>query len=845
MRSRSELKYSILLVFSITIGVLSIISLQIHSVNAETISPLLTFGSPGSGQGQFILPRGIAVDSSGNIYVSDRDGTRVEKFDPSGHFLSSINGLANPEGIAFDNSGNIYITEVGKQRVDKFNSTGTFLSSFGTPGFVGPGGVSDPSWLNDPERIAIDSSGNIFVTGGSGPITKFDPSGKFLPSFSSYDSHHGFFEGPSCIVQDNLGNLLVNSGMDTIDKFNSNGTLEFSFGNQGKGNGQFFNLKCIAVDSSGNIYAVDQANHRVQKFDQSGNFLLSFGSELSCWVTSSDYDCAKVLSSSNSTGLKQNCLQWENYECSISLPLGQKGTANGLFTSASGIAIDSLGNIYVADEEQNRVQKFDSSGKFLLSFGSAGSNNGQFKQPEGIAIDKDDKIYVADSFNNRIEIFDSKGNFMSSFDSIAINTGNHHFSYPWAITFDSSGNIYVADSGNSRVEKFNSKGAYLSETGWGSPQCMQSCRENGELINAQGVTVDNLGNIYVLDQTQARVQKFDPAGNYLLSFGSPKPFLYPEGITIDGSDNIYVADSSNIVKFNSTGARVSSFGSSVLYSTIPGSPSDVALDSLGRIYVTDTNHGRIVVFNSTGSVISSFGIQDTPIGIAIDKKSDRIYVTGIHTDRVFVFSTSQLSNTTSTFVPQKQAIQLNDNLTALSLAVRLATNSPQFQSLVTGYNYCFSSDFNENGPVPQGGIGLTRYGLAFELYKGPIKPGAAVKVVEVFVDPALTRVLDVTINGASYMGSSLSASSQVTASSIVVGTSASSQTDTLSEIKKWSGLSPVSSISDAVLLNDMNMHGTHIPSWLKKVAEWAVDGKISQDDFVNAIKYVDENGITK
>ena len=129
--------------------------------------------------------------------------------------------------------------------------------------------------------------------------------------------------------------------------------------------------------------------------------------------------------------------------------------------------------------------------------------------------------------------------------------------------------------------------------------------------------------------------------------------------------------------------------------------------------------------------------------------------------------------------------------------------------------------------------------MAFELYKGPVEPGKAVKVVEVFVDPTLTNVLDVTVNGASYMGSAKSTSVSQTFPSAI---GSPSQTEFINEIKKWSG---TSSISDAVLLNDMNMQGKHIPSWLKKVAEWVVDGQISQNDFVNAIKYVDENGITK
>lgn len=275
--------------------------------------------------------------------------------------------------------------------------------------------------------------------------------------------------------------------------------------------------------------------------------------------------------------------------------IGASGTGDGQFASPRDVAIDSQGNIYVADRENHRIQKFDSSGTYITQWGSFGTGNGQFKYPRGIAIDSSDNIYVADCDNYRIQKFTSAGVYVTKwgnystgngglkyvsdvmidgsnnvyasdlFDNYRVNkfntsgtyvtkwgsqgSGNSQFNVPYALAADSSGNVYVVDSGNNRIQKFNSSGVYQSQFGsYGSG--------NGQLNAPSGIEIDSSGNIYVSDSGNSRIQKFDSSGNYLAQFGSSGTgngqFNDPQGIEIDSNGDIYIADYSNqrIQKFS-------------------------------------------------------------------------------------------------------------------------------------------------------------------------------------------------------------------------------------------------------------------------------------------------------
>ena len=270
------------------------------------------------------------------------------------------------------------------------------------------------------------------------------------------------------------------------------------------------------------------------------------------------------------------------------------GSGNGEFSFASAIARDASGSVYVVDQGNNRIQKFNSSGVYQSQFGTSGSGNGQFASPAGIAIDGSGNIWVVDKDNSRIQKFNSSGVYQSQFGTFG--TGNGQFNQPTALAIDGSGNIWVADTANNRIQKFNSSGVYQSQFGTvGSG--------NGQFWFPSGIVVDGSGNLYVLDTNNNRVQKFNSSHTYQSQYGTygtgNGQFYNPQGIAIDGSGNIWVADTNNerLQKFNSSGVYQSQFGT---YGSAEGQFANVyglCFDGT-LIYVVDSGNVRIQKFTT-------------------------------------------------------------------------------------------------------------------------------------------------------------------------------------------------------------------------------------------------------
>src|SRR6266481_945531 len=177
-------------------------------------------GGRGSDRGQFDAPTAIAVDPNGNVLIADTGNGRIEKFSPTGTFVTSIGQFEAPSGIAIDRAGNIYVAEIGsKHRVQKLAPDGKFIAEWKgpEPGFYGP------------RRITVGPDDSIY---------------------------------------------LVDSGGNRIVKFSPDGQVLASWGSQGSGDGQFKGLSSVAVDPTTNkVYVADPINKRIQVFDSNGKFL--------------------------------------------------------------------------------------------------------------------------------------------------------------------------------------------------------------------------------------------------------------------------------------------------------------------------------------------------------------------------------------------------------------------------------------------------------------------------------------------------------------------------------------------------------------------------------------------
>jgi Ca2+-binding RTX toxin-like protein len=238
-----------------------------------------TFGSYGTGNGQFNIPQDLVQDQNGNIYVVDSRGYNVQVFDSDGAFLRKFgsqgtgNGqFTDPLNIALDNQGNIYVVDRSRKNIQVFNNSGTFLRQIGSSG-TGDGQFSDP------QTLAIDKNDNVYVAdAGSDNVQVFDNTGKYLRKFNLLRS--GIYNTNTVdMAIDSSGNIyLLDNTYYNVQVFSNSGTFLRQFGSQGTGNGQFMQPVSIGVDGNGNIYVGDQYRDDLQIFDGSGNYISKFGS---------------------------------------------------------------------------------------------------------------------------------------------------------------------------------------------------------------------------------------------------------------------------------------------------------------------------------------------------------------------------------------------------------------------------------------------------------------------------------------------------------------------------------------------------------------------------------------
>lgn len=214
------------------------VGLLLIGAPAWAVLTLVTkWGSPGTADGQFNSPRGIGVNAAGDVYVTDGNNNRIQKFRADGAFLDKFGSAGSgpgqfnsPDGLAIDPAGNVFVVDAGSYEVEVFTGDGAFVRRFGnlsrTPANPGPG-----EFGSNPEGIAVDGAGQVYVT------DRF-----------------------------------------RVNKFANDGTFIRAWGGQGNGDGQFGAANGVAVDRSGVVYVTDGAGQRVQKFDQDGRFLGKWGS---------------------------------------------------------------------------------------------------------------------------------------------------------------------------------------------------------------------------------------------------------------------------------------------------------------------------------------------------------------------------------------------------------------------------------------------------------------------------------------------------------------------------------------------------------------------------------------
>ena len=578
-----------------------------------------------------VQPDGVAVDSAGNIYIST--GSRVRRVtngiittvagtgsssSPLGDNGPATSGLLiGAAGLAVDAAGNLYIADLFGNRVRKV-SKGiiTTVAGDGTAGFGGDNGPATSAQLFEPNTVAVDAAGDLYIADANnfrvrkvsnGVITTVAGSGKSGSSGDNIPATSALVFAPRAVAVDMAGSLYIGEIDNRIRKV-TNGIISTIAGTGKPGFGgdngpatsaQMDYPDSIAIDATGNVYFSDTLNNRVRRVSNSiittvaGNGTLQSGDSVQ--ATSAQLagpsgiaadSAGNVYIADSGSGRIRKVSQGviSTIVGSGTTGVVSSGGDNGPALSAqlatpSGIALDSAGNLYIAEAAASRIRKV-SGGIISTVAGNAthgfGGDNGpatsaQLNAPTGVAIDSAGNLYIADSLNQRVRkvsngvITTIAGNGTVGFsgdNGLATSAELHQ---PAGVSVDAVGNIYISDSVNARVRKI-ANGVISTVAGTGA--CCSGDGDGGLAINAQliaptGLSVDSAGALYIVDELDNRVRRVangvisTVAGNGTHGFsGDNGPatsaqtnfalnLFAPAGVAVGPGGKIYFSDSSS------------------------------------------------------------------------------------------------------------------------------------------------------------------------------------------------------------------------------------------------------------------------------------------------------------
>ena len=583
-------------------------------------------------------PFAVALDGGGNLYVADYVNSRVlfypsgsttatQVYGQGGSFTSGVannggisaNSLDEPSGLALDSSGDLYVADLQNNRVLFYPSGSTTATqvygqgdSF-TAGVINDGGVSANS-LNNPLALTVDSSGDLYVVDRSNNRVLFYP-------FGSTTATRVYGQGGS-FTSNLLGAAAINGGVGV-----SANSLDAPYG--------------IALDPIGNLYVSDYSNGRVLEYGSFGNINVcpsgvstpapcnntvsfsynaaattNFGATqvVTQGITGLDFSlgsggtCTGTVSAGNSCivnvnfaplapGLRTGAVKLFDSGASLLTTAPIQGIGQGPEIAfgpgtqamvASGldgpreIALDGAGDIFIAQDLNNQVVELPAGRGTPTTVGSGLSS------PYGVAVDGAGDIFIADTGNNRVVELPAGGGPQTTVAS--------GLNFPLGVTVDGAGDLFIADTNNNQV---------LELPAGGDPQRTVASGLN----NPNTVVVDSAGDVFIVDSNSQLVEIPAGCASSACQTSVGTGLSNPRGAAVDAAGDVFIGDT-----YNSRVVEVPAGCTSVACQTTVGSglgyPWGVAVDPAGDVFITDTNDGEIVEVNRSQLPSPSFALTN-------------------------------------------------------------------------------------------------------------------------------------------------------------------------------------------------------------------------------------------
>lgn len=486
-------------------------------------------------------------------------------------------------------------------------------------GDFGDGGNATACKLSAPNAVTVDKWGNIYISDyGHNTLRKVDPSG-VIKGFSGFTQIID-------VATDTFGNVFIAdtrqirkmSPSGVLTRYAGNGSAGFA-GDGGLATAARTSSNAIATDQAGNLYISDYVNYRIRKVSISG--------------------IISTIAGNGTIGFS-----------------GDGGPATAATLSwVSGICVDNAGNIYFADNGNNRIRKINTAGIISTVAGNgtiAYSGDGGpataagFNKVKGLETDASGNVYIADIYNNVIRKVSTSG-IITTVAGVFLTGGfagdggpatAARFNEPTDVACASAGDIYVADHNNNRIRKINPSGTITTVAGCNFSSNVGYFGDGGHVVSALlhtpcALAYDTSFNLYIGDLDNVVVRKVNAAGiittvagNHVSGYSGDgglatnARLYYPTSVTTDKKGNLFISDDSRIRRVDKNGYITTFAGGMPGYSGDGGlataaklgsNVSGVASDKYGNIYVADWDNHRIRKID-TNLLITTVAGSGTP-----------------------------------------------------------------------------------------------------------------------------------------------------------------------------------------------------------------------------------------